>query len=156
MKRLFLITCFLLFFIPVKSFAVVPTVCVPSIIGHTTDRHCFRWKITCTGGYSAYDTNILGLMPRDFREEVMRSVWMVMDISASSTGGDYVLTWENAQQQTVFSQTFEDDVDTVGVSLNDDWNHYLPAHEFQYLTIDSNIGFGTVTIYIEGWIPEGR
>ena len=95
-------------------------------------------------------------MPRDFREEVMRSIWMIMDIDVSGTGGDYVLTWENAQQQTVFTQTFADGADYTGIDLSSDWSQYLPAHEFQYLTIDSNIGFGTIIIYIEGWIPEGR
>ena len=155
MKKVLFVILFLL--IPIKTFAVVPTVCVPAIIGHTCDRHMFRWKITCTGGFLAYDEDILGLMWNDFKQEVMRSGLMIMDIESSDVNDNFDISFKNAEGFTVFSKTnIPKNVDVTGIDLSEDWNQYLPAHEFMYLTISDDIGFGIIIFYIEGWIPEGR
>jgi len=135
-----------------------PMTCVPSVcgVGHTSDRHMFRWKIICTGGNETTSLEIMSLMPFDLRQEVMRSAWMVMDVTSTDTWDDFTISFANAQNQTVFSRTLPADTDVTGIDLSEDWNQYLPAHEFVYLTIGENIWYGTVTIYIEGWIPEGR
>lgn len=167
MKKLIPIFLILLF-IPVNTFAIYgpggpgqdkwPTSCIPTIAGtgHTTDRHMFRWKIVCTGGNLIYEEELLSLMPANLRREVMRSVWMIMDVTSTGTWADYTIVFKNAQQQIVFLEVLPADETVTGIDLSSDWNQYLPAHEFVYLTVGANIWYGTITIYIEGWIPEGR
>ena len=137
---------------------------VPAEVGHTTDRHMFRWKITCTSDGSALAiTDLLALMPASpLRREVKRSMLMIMDIDPGdgsvAPNDAFTVTISNAEAMSVFATTTGDAETTItGIDMSEDWNQYIPVHEFLYLTItDLGDSGDQVTIYIEGWIPEGR
>jgi len=163
MKKLTIITLSIIFAVMLSSQAFAAWTLVPSAVGHTTDRHMFRWKVECTSdGAALAITDLLALMPDNLRREVQRSLLMIMDIDPGDTGGEpdvaFTVTISNAEAMSVFATTTSDATTTVtGIDMSEDWNQYIPVHERLYLTItDIGAAADAVTIYIEGWIPEGR
>ena len=137
---------------------------VPSFVGHTSDRHMFRWKLTCTSDGSALTaTDLIALMPRStLKKEVQRSVLMIMDIDPGdgsvAPNDPFTVSISNAENMVVFATTTGDAETTItGIDMSEDWNQYIPVHERLYLTItDLGDSGDKVVIYIEGWVPEGR
>lgn len=164
MKKLTIITLSIIFAVMLSSQAFAAWTLVPSAVGHTADRHMFRWKITCTSdGDALAATDLIALMPiSTLRQEVMRSVLMIMDIDPGDTAvapnDAFTVSISNAENMVVFATTTSDAETTItGIDMSEDWSQYIPVHERLYLTItDIGDAGDQVTIYIEGWIPEGR
>lgn len=165
MKK-FLITLFVFVVLTVLTVSIsfAAWKIVPSAVGHTSDRHMFRWKITCTSDGSALTaTDLLALMLRSpLRIEVQRSVLMIMDIDPGddsvAPNDPFTVSIYNAEGMLVFATTTGDAESTItGIDMSEDWNQYIPVHERLYLGItDIGSDGDKVIIYIEGWIPEGR
>ena len=96
-------------------------------------------------------------MPEGPKKAVQGGTMMIMTVSPGTTtvapDTTIDITLSNAQGIAVFVHTgYSNTADTTGISLAEDFNQYLTAHDKFYLTLNDIGSAGDqVTIYFECW-----
>ena len=120
--------------------------------------HYMQWKVVCTSDGDALSaTDLVASMPEKLKQLVQGATLMVMTVSpgTGSVAPDTTIdvTLSNTQGIAVFVHTgYSNTADTTGISLAEDFNQYLTAHDKFYLTMNDIGSAGDqVTIYFECW-----
>lgn len=128
----------------------------PSVVSRSG--HYLTWKVVCTSdGSSLSATDLIAELGDRDKRLIQGATMMIMTVSpgTGSVAPDTTIdiTLSNAQGIAVFVHTgYSNTADTTGISLAEDFNQYLTAHDKFYLTLNDIGSAGDqVTIYFECW-----